>query len=81
MTTRRRYRLVVDPIACDGAGVCAELVPEWIRLDPWGYPIIGTGDVPGPVVGHAERAVASCPRLALTLVRMHASAAGRSTAR
>ena len=26
--SRARYRLVVDPVACDGAGVCAELFPE-----------------------------------------------------
>jgi ferredoxin len=36
--SRTRFRLVVDPIACDGAGVCAELLPELISLDPWGFP-------------------------------------------
>jgi len=35
-----RFTLVIDPIACDGHGVCAELFPEGIRLDPWGFPII-----------------------------------------
>ena len=33
-----RYRLVVDPIACDGAGVCAELLPELITPRPVGLP-------------------------------------------
>ncbi len=41
-----RFTLVVDPIACDGHGVCAELLPERIRLDPWGFPIIEAGPVP-----------------------------------
>ncbi len=65
---QRRLTLVIDPIACDGHGVCAELLPERIRLDPWGFPIIEPGPVPPPLIDHAERAVASCPRLALRLV-------------
>ena len=67
---RPRYRLVVDPIACDGAGVCAELLPEMINLDPWGFPIIAGGEVPPGLLDHAQRAAASCPRLALTLARI-----------
>ncbi len=67
---RRRYRLVVNPLACDGAGVCAELLPEWIRLDPWGFPIIVRGELPASVIDHAQRAATSCPRLALTLERI-----------
>jgi ferredoxin len=71
---RPRFELVVDPVACDGAGLCAELVPEVVTLDPWGFPIIEPGEVPAAAVDHARRAVTSCPRLALTLVRMRASA-------
>lgn len=67
---RPRYRMVVDPIACDGAGVCAELFPEMITLDPWGFPIIAGGEVPPGLVELAQRATVSCPRLALTLVRL-----------
>jgi ferredoxin len=68
--SRARYRMIVDPIACDGAGVCAELLPELISLDPWGFPIIHPGEVPRELVGLARRAETSCPRLALTLVRL-----------
>jgi ferredoxin len=73
--SRARYRLVVDPIACDGAGVCAELFPEMVSLDPWGFPVIdGDGvhgdGVPDALVDLARRATVSCPRLALTLVRL-----------
>ena len=70
MNRGTRYRLVVDPIACDGAGVCAELLPEVITLDPWGYPIIHGDEVPPELVDLARRAVTSCPRLALTLARI-----------
>ncbi len=63
-----RFTLVVDPIACDGHGVCAELLPERISLDPWGFPIIQAGAVPVELLQHAERAIGSCPRLALKLV-------------
>jgi len=61
--------LMINPIACDGHGVCAELLPERIRLDPWGFPVIESGDIPAPLVDHARRAATSCPRLALSLVR------------
>ena len=36
-------RLRVNPILCQAHGVCAELLPELIRLDPWGYPILAPG--------------------------------------
>ena len=65
---RSHYALVIDPISCDGSGVCAELLPECIRLDPWGFPLIESGEIPDHLLGHAQRAVAGCPRLALTLV-------------
>ena len=53
---------------CPGAGVCAELLPELIGLDPWGFPIVAGGEVPPALVDLARRAVTSCPRLALHLV-------------
>jgi len=66
---RTRIALVVDPVACDGSGVCAELFPEHIGVDPWGYPLISPGEVPDHLLDHAQTAVTGCPRLALTLVR------------
>jgi ferredoxin len=59
--------LVVDPIACDGYGMCAELLPEWVALDDWGYPIIRAGALPLDLIDHARRAVDVCPVLALRL--------------
>jgi len=63
----RRHRLRVDPIACDAFGYCAELLPELIRLDEWGYPVIAEGAVPPGLLELAEEAVRECPRRALFL--------------
>lgn len=62
-------RLTVDPILCDAYGHCAELLPELIQLDQWGYPIIDEQAVPEHLRGNARQAVAACPRLALGLKR------------
>jgi ferredoxin len=62
----------VDPILCDGFGQCAELLPELIELDEWGYPIVTDAAVPASLEPEARRAVAMCPRLALTLERRRA---------
>ena len=62
-----RMQLAVDRIRCDGRGLCAELLPELVRLDDWGYPIVATGPVPAHLLPLAQRAVARCPVLALAL--------------
>ena len=59
--------LRVNPIACVGHGMCAELLPEIIRLDPWGYPMLSSPTVPRPLVEHARRAAQACPTLALLI--------------
>jgi ferredoxin len=61
--------LRVDPIACGGHGLCAELLPERISLDDWGYPIVDPTPIGPDLDAHASRAVATCPLLALSLVR------------
>ena len=61
--------LRVNPIACTAHGMCAELLPEIIRLDPWGYPILAAGELDEELLSVARRAVASCPTLALVLER------------
>jgi ferredoxin len=61
-------RLTIDPIACTGHGLCADLLPELIELDEWGYPI-RPGSVPAGLAAHARRAVRACPTLALRLTR------------
>ena len=62
-------RLAVDPIACTGHGVCAELLPEGVSLDEWGYPLLAPGPVPRHLLRQARRTVAACPARALRLVK------------
>jgi ferredoxin len=68
----RQVELVVDRIKCDGRGLCAEILPELIRLDSWGYPIVTPGPIPQQLIALAERAVDDCPTLALALRRTQA---------
>jgi ferredoxin len=60
-------RLRVNPVMCAGHGMCAELLPEIIELDPWGYPILTASNVPRQLQEHARRAAAACPTLALLI--------------
>ena len=69
-----QLELAVDRIACDGHGACAELLPEMIRRDDWGYPIVAAEAVPDRLLTHARLAVKTCPVLALRL-RARAAAA------
>ena len=63
------FRLVVNPITCVAHGMCAELFPERITLDDWGYPIIDPAPIPPELEEHARRATDACPTLALLLER------------
>jgi ferredoxin len=68
--------LRVNPIACEGHGLCAELFPERVRLDDWGYPIVDPRPITSELSQHARRAVDACPTLALALARAHTNATG-----
>ncbi len=61
-------RLKVNPITCEAHGLCAELLPEAITLDEWGYPIVDERPVPSELVAHARRAAAACPTFALLVL-------------
>ena len=63
---RGETRLEVDRILCDGYGMCAELLPELIALDDWGYPIVHSL-VPRHLEDVARKAVDVCPLLALRI--------------
>jgi ferredoxin len=52
--------------------MCAELLPERITLDDWGYPIIDDQPIPPELEAHARRAANACPTFALTLQRTQA---------
>jgi ferredoxin len=64
-------RLHVDWTACDGRGLCAELLPELLVEDDWGYPAPrGDMSVPPALEPAARQAVDRCPALALRLTRV-----------
>ena len=79
MSTARHATLRINPIACEAHGLCAELLPELIRLDDWGYPIIEDPIVPADLIDEVRLAIEACPVLALRteLRRREASAPGR----
>lgn len=60
-------RVKVDPIQCVAHGLCAELLPERVRPDAWGYPILDGEPVPPELARVARRAADACPTLALLL--------------
>ncbi|HKH79401.1 MAG TPA: ferredoxin [Solirubrobacteraceae bacterium] len=62
-------RLRVNPITCEAHGMCAELLPERISLDDWGYPIVDQEPLPPELLDHARRAAQACPTFALLLAR------------
>jgi ferredoxin len=47
--------------------MCAELLPEVLELDDWGYPILRTDAIPAGLESLARKAVDVCPVLALRL--------------
>jgi ferredoxin len=65
-------RVLIDPAACNAYGYCAELLPEAIALDEWGYPMVDRRPVPPELFEAARRAARDCPRRAITL-REHPS--------
>ena len=63
-------RLHVDWTRCDGHGSCAELLPELLEVDDFGFPVPRSGErdpvVPPCEEDAARHAVRSCPLMALS---------------
>jgi ferredoxin len=62
-----QHYLHVDPTLCVGHRLCAEMLPEMIALDDFGYPMITADPVPRQLGRRARRTLAACPALALTI--------------
>lgn len=60
-------RIAIDWTSCQAHGLCAELLPEHVTLDEWGYPLVAGTTLPPRTVKRARRAAADCPVLALKL--------------
>ncbi|HEY3530725.1 MAG TPA: ferredoxin [Nocardioides sp.] len=67
MTTR----LHIDWTRCDGHGSCAELLPELLAVDEFGFPLVRFADrdpaVPRRDEHAARHAVRNCPVMALRM--------------
>ncbi|WP_434744070.1 NADH-ubiquinone oxidoreductase-F iron-sulfur binding region domain-containing protein [Micromonospora sp. SH-82] len=61
-------KLALDWSRCDGHGLCAHVLPDFIRLDHNGYPAFPSTPVPTWLKEGATKAVKVCPALALRLV-------------
>ena len=66
--------LIVNPVACEGIGMCTQLAPDVVTTDSWGFPVVLRGELSGDETRQAERAVAGCPKRALLLVPSKAPA-------
>ncbi len=71
-------RLELNPIRCTGHGLCAELLPEGISLDEWGYPLLAAGEIPEHLLRQAKQVAAACPTRALRLATDRRQARARS---
>jgi ferredoxin len=60
-------KLEIDWTRCDGHGLCAELLPDRIARDEWGFPLIRRIDVSLDETKSVRRVVSVCPALALRL--------------
>lgn len=56
--------------------MCAELLPERITLDEWGYPLLDDQPLRATEVEHAIRAARACPTFALLVARERAPREG-----
>ena len=65
--------LVLNPILCDGRGLCHDAAPDLIELDEWGYPVLPGGGLRATLTRAdrraAEDATHACPVLALHIER------------
>lgn len=59
-------RVVVDRDRCEGNAFCMNIAPQVFRLDDDEYAVVMTDPVPVEQETLVERAIAECPRAALS---------------
>lgn len=60
-------RLRIDRTRCAGHGICVLFAGRTIDLDAWGFPEVGEATIEPHALPPVRRAIASCPRQALSL--------------
>lgn len=63
----RPSRLILNPLLCQGHGICTLMAADLLALDSWGYPAVLVEVINGKELFAAQRAVRSCPVGALHL--------------
>lgn len=62
-------RIGIDSIKCDAYGACADICPDLIELDEWGYAgLRNSPEVPPEQERQARLAIAACPEEAIVEV-------------
>lgn len=59
-------RVVVDRDRCEGNALCVKYAPEVFELDDDDYAVVTVDPVPAEFEARAEKAIAECPRAALS---------------
>lgn len=59
-------RVEVDRDRCEGNAICVGIAPEVFELDDDEYAVVKVDPIPADQEELAERAVADCPRAALS---------------
>jgi len=70
-------KLKIDWTRCDGHGLCHALMPERIRIDEWGFPVISDSPLAKHELAAARRIVGTCPALALRVETAKSVEVGR----
>ncbi|WP_158171099.1 ferredoxin [Rhodococcus sp. JT-3] len=65
MTTR------VNPMACRGYGVCADIAPDQFTLDDWGLAQSTGAEVDPDDVANTQKAIDVCPYRAIRWTHQH----------
>jgi ferredoxin len=66
----RPAQLVLNPLLCNGHGICMLMAKDVIGLDQWGFPILLLEELSGHTLAAAQHAVRACPAGALSLVHI-----------
>jgi ferredoxin len=65
--------LVLNPLLCEGRGMCADAAPDLLELDEWGFPVLPGGGLRAVLspsqLTSARAATDACPALALHVER------------
>ncbi|MGE2722494.1 ferredoxin [Mycolicibacterium celeriflavum] len=61
-------RVVVDRDRCEGNALCVKFAPDVFALDDDEYAVVTVDTVPAELEADAEKAIAECPRAALSRV-------------